>query len=137
MECAKIIKKNVASSIISQEDFFKRMILNYLICNGDAHIKNFSLYSKADSIEYFLTPNYDLLNTRFHINEKYGVMARDLLDDYTATYKVYGYYTYDAFITFAKYIDFFEIRFNRCLDNVGAAAACNLGRFIHQTTHTT
>ncbi len=75
LDCARMIKKYVASSVVSIEDFFKRIILNYLICNGDAHIKNFSLYSKADSNEYFLTPNYDLLNTRFHINEKYGDMA--------------------------------------------------------------
>ena len=115
LDCARMIKKYVASSIISQEDFFKRIILNYLICNGDAHIKNFSLYSKADSIEYFLTPNYDLLNTRFHINEKYGDMAIDLLDDYTSTYEAYGYYTYDDFKTFAKYIDLPEIRFNKIM----------------------
>lgn len=115
LDCARMIKKYVASSIISQEDFFKRIILNYLICNGDAHIKNFSLYSKANSLEYFLTPNYDLLNTRFHINEKYGDMAIDLLDDYTSTYEAYGYYTYDDFKTFAKYIDLPEIRFNKIM----------------------
>ena len=115
LDCARMIKKYVASSITSQEDFFKRIILNYLICNGDAHIKNFSLYSKAESKEYFLTPNYDLLNTRFHINEKYGDMAIDLLDDYTATYEAYGYYTYDDFRTFAKYIDLPEIRFNKIM----------------------
>jgi serine/threonine-protein kinase HipA len=51
-----------------QEDFFKRIVLNYLICNGDAHLKNFFLYSKSNSNEYFLTPNYDLLNTRFTRN---------------------------------------------------------------------
>lgn len=115
LDCARMIKKYIASSIISQEDFFKRIILNYLICNGDAHIKNFSLYSKLDSLEYFLTPNYDLLNTRFHINEKYGDMAIDLLDDYTSTYEAYGYYTYDDFKTFAKYIDLPEIRFNKIM----------------------
>ena len=115
LDCVKIIKKYVASSIVSQEDFFKRIILNYLICNGDAHIKNFSLYSKADSNEYFLTPSYDLLNTRFHIYEKYGDMAIDLLDDYTSTYEAYGYYTYDDFKTFAKYIDLPEIRFNKIM----------------------
>lgn len=115
LDCARMIKKYVASSITSQEDFFKRIILNYLICNGDAHIKNFSLYSKSDSLEYFLTPNYDLLNTRFHINEKYGDMAIDLLDDYTSTYEAYGYYTHDDFKTFAKYIDLPEIRFNKIM----------------------
>lgn len=115
LDCARIIKKYVASSVVSIEDFFKRIILNYLICNGDAHLKNFSLYSKPDSSEYFLTPNYDLLNTRFHVNEKYGDMALELLDTYTLTYEKYGYYTYDDFKAFAKYIDLPEIRFNKII----------------------
>lgn len=115
LDCARIIKKHVASSVISIEDFFKRIILNYLICNGDAHLKNFSLYSKADSKEYFLTPNYDLLNTRFHINEKYGDMALELLDDYTPTYEAYGYYTHDVFETFAKYIDLPKVRLDKIM----------------------
>ncbi|MCT7576763.1 HipA domain-containing protein [Aliarcobacter butzleri] len=116
LDCARMIKKYVASSIVSIEDFFKRVILNYLICNGDAHLKNFSLYSKSDSSEYFLTPNYDLLNTRFHINEKYGDMALELLDEYTPTYEKYGYYTYDDFKTFANYIDLKEVRFNKIMN---------------------
>ncbi len=115
LDCTRMIKKYVASSIVSIEDFFKRVILNYLICNGDAHLKNFSLYSKSDSSEYFLTPNYDLLNTRFHINEKYGDMALELLDEYTPTYEKYGYYTYDDFKTFANYIDLKEVRFNKIM----------------------
>jgi serine/threonine-protein kinase HipA len=115
LDCARMIKKHVASSIVSIEDFFKRIILNYLICNGDAHLKNFSLFSKASSSEYFLTPNYDLLNTRFHVNEKYGDMALELLDNYTSTYEKYGYYTYDDFKIFAKYIDLPEVRFNKIM----------------------
>lgn len=115
LDCARMIKKYVASNIVSIEDFFKRVILNYLICNGDAHLKNFSLYSKSDSSEYFLTPNYDLLNTRFHIKEKYGDMALELLDEYTPTYEKYGYYTYDDFKTFANYIDLKEVRFNKIM----------------------
>lgn len=115
LDCAKMIKKYVASSKVSIEDFFKKIILNYLICNGDAHLKNFSLYSKADSKEYFLTPNYDLLNTRFHIDEKYGDMALELLDNYTPTYEAYGYYTYNDFKTFANYIDLPTLRFDKIM----------------------
>lgn len=121
LDCARMIKKHVASSMVSIEDFFKRIILNYLICNGDAHLKNFSLFSKASSSEYFLTPNYDLLNTRFHVNEKYGDMALELLDDYTSTYEKYGYYTYDDFKTFAKYIDLPEVRFNKIMKFIEAS----------------
>ncbi len=115
LECAKMIKKYVASHRISLEDFLKRIVLNYLICNGDAHLKNFSLYSKANSKEYFLTPNYDLLNTRFHVNELYGDMALDLLDDCTSSYEAYGYYTLDDFQTFANLIDLPKVRFEKII----------------------
>jgi serine/threonine-protein kinase HipA len=113
LKCAMMIKKYVVSSNIAIEDFFKRIILNYIISNGDAHLKNFSLYSKLDIIDYHLTPNYDLLNTRYHINETYGDMALELLDEYTFTYQKYGYYTYDDFETFAKYIDLPKVRFEK------------------------
>lgn len=116
LDCARMIKNYVPTSMIAVEDFFKRIILNYLICNGDAHLKNFSLYCKPDSKEYFLTPSYDLLNTRFHVNEKYGDMALELLDEYTSTYEAYGYYTYDDFKTFAKYIDLSEVRFDKIME---------------------
>ncbi len=115
LDCAKMIKNYILTHKIALEDFFKRIILNYLICNGDAHLKNFSLYSKANAKEYFLTPNYDLLNTRFHINEKYGDMALDLLDEYSDTYEAYGYYTYADFEIFSKYIDLPKVRFDKIM----------------------
>lgn len=115
LDCARMIKNHVAASLISIEDFFKRIVLNYLICNGDAHLKNFSLFSKPDSKEYFLTPTYDLLNTRYHINEKYGDMAVDLLENYTEAYEAYGFYTYEDFKIFAKYIGLPDVRFEKIM----------------------
>lgn len=112
--CSRLIKNFVASHKITIEDFFKRVLLNYLIANGDAHLKNFSLYSKPNSNEYTLTPNYDLLNTRYHINEKYGDMALSLIEDYyTPTFEAVGYYTYADFVYFAKLIELPQIRLEK------------------------
>ena len=36
-----------------------------------------------------LTPNYDILNTRYHVSDSY--MALDLLDNYSQAHEVYGY----------------------------------------------
>ena len=52
------------------EEFFKRIILNYLIGNADAHLKNFSIFRVPAKSDYQLTPNYDVLNTRYHIKNE-------------------------------------------------------------------
>jgi serine/threonine-protein kinase HipA len=114
-DCAIAIKNIVPSYIVSLEDFFKRIVLNYLISNGDAHLKNFSLYSLPNNNDYMLTPNYDILNTRYHIDEVYGDMAMDLMEEYTDTYEAVGYYTYDDFYKFAKILNIKDIRFNKII----------------------
>jgi serine/threonine-protein kinase HipA len=115
-DCANAIKLNVSASVVVLEDFFKRILLNYLISNGDAHLKNFSLYSLSSFNDYMLTPNYDILNTRYHIDEKYGDIALDLMDDFTSTYEAVGYYTYADFALFARYLNIQDIRFNKIIN---------------------
>lgn len=113
LDCANAIKLKAPASIVVLEDFFKRIVLNYLISNGDAHLKNFSLYSEYVGNDYRLTPNYDILNTRFHINETFGDMALELLDTYTKSYEAVGYYTYNDFYQFSKLIGISDIRFKK------------------------
>lgn len=45
------------------------LLFNYLFCNGDAHLKNFSLLETPLG-DYRLSPAYDLLNSRIHIADK-------------------------------------------------------------------
>jgi serine/threonine-protein kinase HipA len=47
----------------------KILIFNYLFSNGDAHFKNFSILETSLG-DYRLSPAYDLLNTRIHIEDK-------------------------------------------------------------------
>ncbi len=47
---------------------FKRLIFNYLFSNGDVHFKNFSLLETGLG-DYRLSPAYDILNTRIHIQD--------------------------------------------------------------------
>lgn len=47
---------------------FKLLVFNYLISNGDAHLKNFSLLETPMG-DYRLSPAYDLLNSRIHIDD--------------------------------------------------------------------
>ena len=51
---------------------------NYLFSNGDAHFKNFSLIETSLG-DYRLSPAYDLLNTRIHIEDSDFALADKLL----------------------------------------------------------
>jgi len=104
-ECAYSIKKFVAAYIPALEDFYKRIILNYLIGNGDAHLKNFSLIRDYGRSDYSLSPNYDLLFTRFHLKEESDIAGLSLFQEYeTEAFGAMGYYTLQDFEEFAKLI---------------------------------
>jgi serine/threonine-protein kinase HipA len=115
-DCAVAIKRVVPTYQIALEDFFKRVLLNYLISNADAHLKNFSLYSPPYNDDYRLTPNYDILNIRLHINEMFGDMAMDFMPEDTPAFDAIGYYTYDDFYAFAKLLNITDKRFNKIID---------------------
>lgn len=65
-ECGTLIDKFVSAAMVEKLKFFRIVVFNYLTCNDDAHLKNFSLMSQ-DGREYRLTPAYDLLNTHLHL----------------------------------------------------------------------
>jgi serine/threonine-protein kinase HipA len=44
------------------------LIFNFLTGNGDVHLKNLSLLESADG-DMLLSPSYDLMNTKLHIND--------------------------------------------------------------------
>ena len=46
----------------------KLILFNYLFSNGDAHLKNFSI-TETDLGDYRLSPAYDLLNSRIHVDD--------------------------------------------------------------------
>ncbi|MEZ4775544.1 MAG: HipA domain-containing protein [Bacteroidia bacterium] len=61
---------------------FKLLMFNYLFSNGDAHFKNFSLLETPMG-DYRLSPAYDLLNSRIHIEDSElalddGLLPRNL-----------------------------------------------------------
>lgn len=115
--CAEAIKKYVPASHPAIEDFYKRVIFNYLIGNADAHLKNFSLYRAEGRVDRVLTPNYDLLYTRYHIPNEEGYMGLDLfkdeLDKSTEAFGAMGYYTLEDFELFAEKLGIKEKRLKK------------------------
>ncbi len=57
---------------------FKLLLFNYLFSNGDAHLKNFSILETPMG-DYRLSPAYDLLNTRIHIEDSDFALEEGLL----------------------------------------------------------
>jgi len=110
--CAKAIKEFVPAYMPALEDFYKRILFNYLIGNGDAHLKNFSLYREAGREDWSLAPNYDLLYTRYHIPQELGYMGLDLFDGESETeaFAAMGYFTLEDFELFAEHIGISEKR---------------------------
>ena len=71
-----IIVKHCAAAKIEIEKLFKLILFNYIIGNGDAHLKNFSLIETLNG-DFILSPAYDLLNTNIHLPNE-SRMALDL-----------------------------------------------------------
>lgn len=65
----------------------KILMFNYLFSNGDAHFKNFSLLETPMG-DYRLSPAYDLLNSRIHIDDRDFALEDGLLPRNLAQGKV-------------------------------------------------
>lgn len=63
-----LLKKYVPAWRVEIEKLYSLIVFNFLFSNGDAHLKNFSLI-ETPSGDYVLSPAYDLLNTRIHVDD--------------------------------------------------------------------
>lgn len=85
-ECGALIDRYVSAAMVEKLKFFRLVVFNYLTCNDDAHLKNFSLMS-IDGTDFRLTPAYDLLNTQLHLTNPHifaltkGLYPGMILDD--------------------------------------------------------
>jgi serine/threonine-protein kinase HipA len=117
-EMADLIRKHVAAYPVDLERFFNLVVFNYLMNNGDAHLKNFSLIRNEQTGEYNLTPAYDLLNTHLHVPNESRMALELFKDDYeTDNFKANAYYAYDDFVAFARRLGLVERRYRRTLQN--------------------
>lgn len=119
-ESALLLKKHVSAYPIEVEKFFNLILFNYLIHNGDAHLKNYSLYCNTEQHStYLLTPAYDLLNTRLHLPNEAAMALSLFKDDYqTESYRRNGFYARDDFFEFGIKIGIPANRVNRYLNTI-------------------
>ena len=83
---------------------FRQILFDYLFANGDAHLKNFSVY-ESDLGDYVMTPAYDLLNTILHYPGDLTFMALSLFKDpdfATPEFEKLGYYSTADFVVLGR-----------------------------------
>ncbi len=68
LEMFEIMKVHLPAYKLEAPKLFSLLVFNYLFSNGDAHFKNSSLIETPLG-DFRLSPAYDLLNTRIHIED--------------------------------------------------------------------
>lgn len=97
-QIAGLMKTYIGAYYVEVEKYFKIILFNFLFCNGDAHLKNFSIYRNEDYGDYLLTPFYDLINTSLHIPGESDTALELFKDGFvTDGYKFSSKYSKDDF----------------------------------------
>lgn len=115
-ECADILRRYCGASRVELPKLFRRILFCYVFSNGDAHLKNFSLY-ESEQGDMVLTPAYDLLATSIHIPTE-TPLALDLFADghFTAAFEKLGFYSSADFIELGERFGLGEDRVRAELD---------------------
>lgn len=68
-ECVRVIKDIISPKMrkVSIKVFFKALIMNHLLRNGDGHLKNYGILYENDFEDSFLAPIYDVITTTIYI----------------------------------------------------------------------
>ncbi len=86
-ELFELMQNYLPSYKVEAPKLLKLLVFNYLFSNGDAHFKNFSLLETPMG-DYRLSPAYDLLNSRIHIEDKDFALDDGLLPKNLAQGKI-------------------------------------------------
>lgn len=114
-EAGRILRRYCGAYAIEIEKLFARIVFNYAFSNGDAHLKNFSLFDSGQG-DYILTPAYDLLCTSLHFPSE-ARTALDLFDSYESdSFRQNGFYTGYDFMKLAEIYGINADRAGKCID---------------------
>jgi len=79
-DMADLVERYVSAYRVELEKLYSLIVFNFLFSNGDAHLKNFSLLETPNG-DYVLSPAYDLLNTRIHVDDSDFALDKGLFSD--------------------------------------------------------
>ncbi len=102
-ELAGLMRRFCPAAAVENPKVFFLILFNYVFANGDAHLKNFSLYRSGQG-DYILTPAYDLLNTAVHFPNEPTATGLDFFADghFTLAYETLGFYSSADFIELGR-----------------------------------
>ncbi len=112
LELFELLKKHVPAYQIEAIKLFKLLLFNYLISNGDAHFKNFSLIETALG-DFKLSPAYDLLNSRIHIEDRDFALDDGILPPNKSNGKIK-----EQFFNLAKLVGISENQSTKVFENI-------------------
>lgn len=70
-QIAKVIYSVCTNKLESMKSLYKVIVMNYLLKNGDAHLKNFGILYNDDFSKIWFAPAYDVVNTQVYFyNDK-------------------------------------------------------------------
>jgi serine/threonine-protein kinase HipA len=109
--------KYLPASRVELEKFFRLIVFNYLFSNGDAHLKNFSVLESPGG-DYFLSPTYDLINTRIHVDDTDFALDGGLFEDniQSSSTRKSGNSRLGDFYEFARRLNISDSRRNKLLN---------------------
>lgn len=87
LEFFQLIQSHLPAYKSEVPKLYKVLMFNYLFSNGDAHYKNFSILETPMG-DYRLSPAYDLLNSRIHLEDKDFALDDGLLPGNLAQGKI-------------------------------------------------
>jgi len=115
-ELGNLIQQYVPAWKIEIEKYFSLVLFNFLFSNGDAHLKNFSLLETTKG-DYILSPAYDLVNTKIHVDDTDFALSKGLFaDDFISkTFKKQSHPGKEDFIELGKRIGMNETRIEKIM----------------------
>ena len=113
-ELGHLLKKFCPAYKVEVEKLFRIILFNYIFSNGDAHLKNFSLYQITDG-DHILTPAYDLLCSSMHFPNE-SRTALEMFNSFESEYfKQNGFYGRMDFLKLAELYLMKETRVEKIL----------------------
>lgn len=91
-EIGELLYRFCPAAPVEALKLFQLVIFNYLIGNGDAHLKNFSLLESPDG-DMLLSPAYDLLSTSVHFPNESRTALEFFRDFETPQFGENGFYS--------------------------------------------
>jgi serine/threonine-protein kinase HipA len=114
-ETGRILKQYCKPYAVEIEKLFARIVFNYVVSNGDAHLKNFSLF-QSEFGDLVLTPAYDLICTSLHFPNE-ARTALDMFDNFeTQSFRANGFYKRPDFLKLAEFFGMNIERAIKCLN---------------------